>query len=233
MLGVAGHPGQVGQCGLRLVRVVAGHPPVFRSNLSRLDRYWWAAWPAGPRNPQGCARPARRRPNVATPKGQKKKMGKKTPAAVAVANAISLRQFPPLLTYPKPTPDALLSECFELPTITWVPECTTANRKPKCIVDGCPCVPKVKAYKQRIVEDVDHRTILYYARYQCSGSSRRSFSTLDDDFLSSSKTFILHFPYLLTYKTGVSEDVFDMLYDEAILPNSCSRGSGCRRASPV
>ncbi|KAG6945535.1 hypothetical protein JG687_00017237 [Phytophthora cactorum] len=65
----------------------------------------------------------------------------------------------------------------------------------------------VKAYKQRIVEDVEHRTVLYYARYQCAGASKKSFSTISDAYLASSKTLVLNFSYLLTYKTA------DVVYD--------------------
>jgi hypothetical protein len=140
-------------------------------------------------------------------------MGKKSPAQAAVAEAIALRQFPPALVYPEMGSGTLLSEWFAYPTLTWAPECREPNRKPKCVVSGCSCVPRVKSYKQRIVEDVEHRTVLYYARYQCTGTSRKSFSTISDSYLASSKLLVLNFPYLLTYKTGISSDMFDIVYD--------------------
>ncbi|KAG6944740.1 hypothetical protein JG687_00017684 [Phytophthora cactorum] len=55
------------------------------------------------------------------------------------------------------------------------------------------------------MDDVDHRTGLYYARYRCSGPhGKRAFSTIDDDYLA--------FPYLLTHQTGVSRDLFALVY---------------------
>ncbi|KAG6945658.1 hypothetical protein JG688_00016459 [Phytophthora aleatoria] len=55
------------------------------------------------------------------------------------------------------------------------------------------------------MDDVDHRTGLYYARYRCSGPhGKRTFSTIDDDYLA--------FPYLLTYQTGVSRGLFALVY---------------------
>ncbi|KAL3661271.1 hypothetical protein V7S43_013879 [Phytophthora oleae] len=143
-------------------------------------------------------------------------MGKKSTAQAAVVEAIALRLFPPQMKYPEMGPSGLLYEWFEWPTIKWVPKCLEANRKPKCVVEGCRCVPKVKKYKIRTVEDISHRTVLYYARYQCTGPTTKSLSTISDAYLSSSKPFVPKFLYLLTYKTGISSDMFDIVYDSIL-----------------
>ncbi|KAG7390520.1 hypothetical protein PHYPSEUDO_007746 [Phytophthora pseudosyringae] len=106
-------------------------------------------------------------------------MGKKSPAQVAVAEAIALRQFPPSLKYPELGSGTLLSEWFAYRTLTWAPECLEPNRKPKCVVEECICTPTVKAYKQRIAKDVQHRTVSYYARYQCTVTRELSAAIYD------------------------------------------------------
>ncbi|KAG1688921.1 hypothetical protein DVH05_003005 [Phytophthora capsici] len=78
----------------------------------------------------------------------------------------------------------------------------------------CSCTPTVKEYTCRVVDDVEHKTILYYARYACAGVSKgTTFSTIDDKYISSSKITLLAFRYLLTYKGGISRELFDLLYD--------------------
>ncbi|ETM98346.1 hypothetical protein PPTG_24644, partial [Phytophthora nicotianae INRA-310] len=114
-------------------------------------------------------------------------MGRTSPVQAAVVEAIARCQFPPFLSYPEMISGTLLSEWFGFPTLTWAPECLEPNRKPKCVVIACRCVLKVKQYKQLTVEDVEHRTVLYYARYQCTGGAKKSFSTISDAYLSSSK----------------------------------------------
>ncbi|ETI46114.1 hypothetical protein F443_09469 [Phytophthora nicotianae P1569] len=85
-------------------------------------------------------------------------MSRTSPAQAAVVETIARRQFPPLRSYPEMISGTLPSEWFGFPTLTWAPECLEPNRKPKCVVIGCRCVPKVKQYKQRTVEDVEQRT---------------------------------------------------------------------------
>ncbi|KAE9271920.1 hypothetical protein PF008_g30233 [Phytophthora fragariae] len=108
----------------------------------------------------------------------------------------------------------MLSARFDHPTITWVPEVLSAGRLPVCTTVGCKCTPKVKEYLQRTVHNVEHKTILYYARYR--RSTGRSFSTIDDAYIASSKAVLLAFPYLLTYQTGISLDLFDLVYDSML-----------------
>ncbi|ETI36110.1 hypothetical protein L914_17049 [Phytophthora nicotianae] len=85
-------------------------------------------------------------------------MAKVKPERAAVVAAIAQRHYPPALKYPERQKDSLLSTWFAYPTLTWAPECLTPTRKPKCIVQECPCEPKVKEYMQRTVEDVEHKT---------------------------------------------------------------------------
>ncbi|ETO64834.1 hypothetical protein F444_17754 [Phytophthora nicotianae P1976] len=85
-------------------------------------------------------------------------MAKEKPERAAVVAAIAQRHYPPALKYPERQKDSLLSTWFAYPTLTWAPECLTPTRKPKCIVQECPCEPKVKEYMQRTVEDVEHKT---------------------------------------------------------------------------
>ncbi|KAF1785396.1 hypothetical protein GQ600_5397 [Phytophthora cactorum] len=99
----------------------------------------------------------------------------------------------------------------------------SASRAPKCVIKGCSCTPKLKEYVQRCVHDVDHRTVLYYAIYRCSGPhGKRTFSTIDDDYLASSPDILLAFPYLLTYQTGVSRDLFALVYDSMLTTKGIS-----------
>ncbi|ETL82994.1 hypothetical protein L917_16971, partial [Phytophthora nicotianae] len=85
-------------------------------------------------------------------------MAKEKPERAAVVAAIAQRHYPPALKYPERKKYTLLSTWFAYPTLTWAPECLTPTRKPKCIVQDCPCEPKVKEYMQRTVEDVEHKT---------------------------------------------------------------------------
>ncbi|ETN23838.1 hypothetical protein PPTG_20717 [Phytophthora nicotianae INRA-310] len=82
-------------------------------------------------------------------------MAKEKPEREAVGAAIAQRHFPPALKYPERKKYTLLSTWFAYPTLTWAPECLTPTRKPKCIVQDCPCEPKVKEYMQRTVLDVN------------------------------------------------------------------------------
>ncbi|EGZ18586.1 hypothetical protein PHYSODRAFT_502857 [Phytophthora sojae] len=135
-------------------------------------------------------------------------------ARAAIRDAIATKSFPPAIAYPEKQRNAMLSAWFNLPTITWVPDVLNAGRSPVCTTEGCKCTPKVKEYLQRTVHDVEHKTILYYARYKCS--TGRSFSTIDDAYLSSSKAVFLAFLYLLTYQTAISLDLFELVYDSML-----------------
>ncbi|POM69021.1 Hypothetical protein PHPALM_14739 [Phytophthora palmivora] len=74
------------------------------------------------------------------------------------------------------------------------------------------CMPAVKEYTHRIVEDIEHKTVLYFARYVYTGISKgTTFSTIDDDYICSTKTTFLDFSYLLTYESGISKDMFHIV----------------------
>ncbi|EGZ21950.1 hypothetical protein PHYSODRAFT_496061, partial [Phytophthora sojae] len=74
--------------------------------------------------------------------------------------------------------------------------------------------------------DVDHKTVLYYARYRCTGPhATRTFSTIDDEYLASSPELSLAFPYLLTYQTGVSRELFHLVYDSVLTTRGISGAS--------
>eukprot|EP00644_Phytophthora_capsici_P018420 jgi/Phyca11/129760/e_gw1.87.84.1 len=144
-------------------------------------------------------------------------------ARTAVQTAIALRRFPPALDLPETRRDSLLSTWLSYPTLTWAPESLTGTSKAVCIVKGCSCTPTVKEYKQRTVHDIEHKTILYYARYSCAGVSKgTTFATIDDDYIFASKVTFLAFPYLLTYKSGVAKELFDLVYDSMLTTKGIS-----------
>ncbi|EGZ09468.1 hypothetical protein PHYSODRAFT_377811, partial [Phytophthora sojae] len=147
-------------------------------------------------------------------------------ALVAVRDAIALRKFPPELQLPEKKKDFLFSSWHGHPTLAWAPECLRTSRVPKCVVEGCLCEPKVKEYLQRYTHDVDHKTVLYYARYCCTGPhATRTFSTIDDEYLASSPELLLPFPYLLTYQTGVSRELSNLVYDSMLTTRGISGAS--------
>ncbi|KAG6944667.1 hypothetical protein JG688_00016966 [Phytophthora aleatoria] len=65
-------------------------------------------------------------------------------------------RFLPVVQYPESKRgDILLSTFFTWPIIAWVPECMNPSKTPFCIEPGCSCTPRLKEYKQRVVEEVD------------------------------------------------------------------------------
>ncbi|ETP31117.1 hypothetical protein F442_19991 [Phytophthora nicotianae P10297] len=55
--------------------------------------------------------------------------------------------------------------------------------KPFCTISGCTCTPRVKEYKQRVVEEVDTKCHLLYVKYQCTGANKIFFSTVSSAYL--------------------------------------------------
>jgi hypothetical protein len=102
-----------------------------------------------------------------------------------------------------------LAALFEMPVVVWVLEVLNPLSKPHCVVDGCSCTPRLREYKARVVEDVAHKTVLLYVKYQCTADGKTTFSTVHDKYLSQSALLQLHFPYLLTKKSGVSRELLD------------------------
>ncbi|KAG6944869.1 hypothetical protein JG688_00016868 [Phytophthora aleatoria] len=85
------------------------------------------------------------------------------------------------------------SSWFKVPTFTRAPETLNATRKSVCIRKEYQCTPQVKEYLQRTVHDVDHTTILYYARYSCQGTSKVSFRLLMTDIYRPRNNCYWHF----------------------------------------
>ncbi|KAF1784438.1 hypothetical protein GQ600_5027 [Phytophthora cactorum] len=145
-----------------------------------------------------------------------------SPALLAVQDAIAMKQFPPKLTLPEEKKEPLLSSLHNTPRSHG----PRPSRAPKCVIKGCSCTPKLKEYVQRCVHDVDHRTISLLSPH-----GKRTFSTIDDDYLASSPDILLAFPYLLTYQTGVSRDLFALVYDSMLttkgISGACSNINCC------
>ncbi|KAG6954794.1 hypothetical protein JG687_00011593, partial [Phytophthora cactorum] len=113
---------------------------------------------------------------------------KNKPARAAVLAAVAKREFPPALKYPEKKGD-LLSSRFDILAVSWVPECMARNRNQR-IMWKCLCEPDIQKYMSRYVENVEHKTVLYYGRYKCARTSKRTFRTLDDNCISSSKKMV-------------------------------------------
>ncbi|KAK1928395.1 hypothetical protein P3T76_016153 [Phytophthora citrophthora] len=64
------------------------------------------------------------------------------------------------------------------------------------VVTSFTCEPKIKEYKQRVIEDVECKYDVIYVKYQCNNGSRGStFSTLSDRYAERIPVFspIIHF----------------------------------------
>ena len=112
------------------------------------------------------------------------------------------KKFPPQII--APSMNASTAAVWKCPYIVWVPEC--AVKIIHCVIEGCSCKPKVHGYKDRFVEDIEHRTKILYIQYKCSARRKkgRSFSTLDAEWLSRCPVNIQdQLQYVLTYKYGM------------------------------
>ncbi|KAF1791093.1 hypothetical protein GQ600_7103 [Phytophthora cactorum] len=49
------------------------------------------------------------------------------------------------------------------------------SKKTFCAEPGCSCTPRLKEYKQRVVEEVDSKCHLLYIKYQCTGNYKGFF----------------------------------------------------------
>ena len=120
----------------------------------------------------------------------------------------------PSVHYPEYTYDSLhsLTSLFDYPYVVWLPETHNISHRVFCINPGCKCTPSVKGYHFRIVEDLNHRTVLLYMSYLCN-DSRRSFNTVTPEYFKRNPTHALLMPYYLSHKHGISMDVFDSLHE--------------------
>lgn len=105
-----------------------------------------------------------------------------------------------------------------MPVIVWVPEVLNPLAKPFCIVENCSCMPRLREYKSRVVEDVYHKSLLLYVKYECAATRGKTFSTVSADYLRRSARIQLQFPYIMTKKFGLSREFMDLVY-EAMLAN--------------
>ncbi|EGZ11186.1 hypothetical protein PHYSODRAFT_337932 [Phytophthora sojae] len=138
--------------------------------------------------------------------------------------AMAARRFPPVVQYPEKQRGApLLSALFSWPVIVWVPECLQASKKPFCAMPSCSCTPRLKEYKQRVVEEVDTKCHLLYTKYQCTGESTGCFSTVSPAYLQREPQLVVHFPYVLTKKYGLSKELMEMVHEGVISPHGLSR----------
>ncbi len=140
-------------------------------------------------------------------------------------DALLKRQYPPTIHYPEhERRDAhCASSLFALPVLVWAPEAIVPNRKPLCIKSDCICVPVLKEYKKRIVQDIDHNTVLVYCKYQCTGRERACFTTISSGYLERLDSGAAHhFPYICTHKSGVSKHIFELVFDGIMSANGLS-----------
>ncbi|RLN98115.1 hypothetical protein BBJ28_00017261, partial [Nothophytophthora sp. Chile5] len=131
-----------------------------------------------------------------------------------VREAIVRKMFPPVVAYPETRRqvDELspLAYVFEHPVLVWVPESINPGQKPLCVSEGCFCTPRLKEYKQRVIQDVDAKVILLYVKYQCTGSDRRCFSTVTSSYVEARVETLVLFPLVLSNKTGYSKSLMEL-----------------------
>ena len=156
--------------------------------------------------------------------GRKKDDLKMSPEKVRdlVKCAKTLGQFPPQIVYPENSKPLLEENLFGIPYLIWIPEVLEAGGIPTCAFDACECIPSVKEYRQRVVEDVRHKTLLLFVRYKCNGNDfrERGFNTWDRSYLKRCGTdAILRFPYLLTHCHGISKEMYEMVHDGIMSSN--------------
>lgn len=140
-----------------------------------------------------------------------------------IQEALSQMRFPPRITYPEHHRDSLLAMLFTLPFVVWVPECFS-NRVPVCIDKVCTCVPSIREYKFRKVEDVEHKTCLLYIKYRCSGRSSKTFTTISNEYIQRIGALaMVQFPYVLTQQSGLSTAILDIIHDGIMASSGLSK----------
>lgn len=140
-----------------------------------------------------------------------------------VREALTRKRFPPVVHYPEAAGgDVLLSSLFLWPVVVWVPECENPSKKPYCIMPGCSCTPRIKEYKQRTVENVDSKCHLLYIKYQCTGDSKSCFSTVNSNYIQREVRLLMHFPYVMTKKFGLSKILMELVHEGMTSPHGLS-----------
>ncbi|KAE9051055.1 hypothetical protein PR001_g1803 [Phytophthora rubi] len=141
-----------------------------------------------------------------------------------IHEALCKKSFPPVVQYPEAARgDVLLSSLFQWPVIVWVPECVNPTKKPYCIMPECSCTPRVKEYKQRTVEDVNSKCHLLYIKYQCASDSKSCFCTVTTRYIQREARLLMHFPFVMTMKFGISKSLMEMVYEGMTSPHGLSR----------
>ncbi|OWZ19991.1 hypothetical protein PHMEG_0005668 [Phytophthora megakarya] len=135
-----------------------------------------------------------------------------------VCNAKDNKLFPPRGVYPEENVNNYdLISLFSRPVLVWIPEIFT--KSVSCTVAGCTCAPKVKEYKQRVIEDVDCKYDVVYVKYQCKhGGSGSTFSTLSSRYAEIHSEAV-YLPFFIGKKTGYTKQLIDHVHEGIMSPN--------------
>ncbi|KAG6945100.1 hypothetical protein JG687_00017488, partial [Phytophthora cactorum] len=76
------------------------------------------------------------------------------------------------------------------------------GQRPQCVSSDYLCTPRLKGYKERLVQDVDERLDLLYVKYQCTGTDGCFFSTVSSSYLHKRVKTTVLFPFITSHKTG-------------------------------
>jgi hypothetical protein len=118
----------------------------------------------------------------------------------------------PIIHYPEHGDNHNLTSIFDTPYMMWLPETNMPGGKPKCINEQCGCIPRTEERKKRVMEDLNHKTVLLYVRYECKELGN-TFETIQENYFRENKKHALMFPYIMTGHTGLSKDVFNHIHD--------------------
>ncbi|ETP05972.1 hypothetical protein F441_17541, partial [Phytophthora nicotianae CJ01A1] len=95
---------------------------------------------------------------------------------------------------------------FRRPLVVWVPECLNGGKaeciSPKCLSVDCKCE-------------------LLYTRYECT-STGTCFTTASSSYLNRRVDTIVHFPFVLSVKSGISKEFMEIVHDGVMSPNGLS-----------
>ncbi|OWY93424.1 hypothetical protein PHMEG_00037190 [Phytophthora megakarya] len=114
-----------------------------------------------------------------------------------VCDAKDNKLFPPRVVYPEENlTNSDLISLFSRPVLI-----------PYLVLLLGTCAPKVKEYKQRVIEDVNCKYDVVYVKYQCKhGGSGSTFSTLSSRYAEMHSEAFVYLPFLLARKQGIQND---------------------------
>lgn len=133
-----------------------------------------------------------------------------------VKQPMHIRSFPPTLMMPKHRQTDKLAVLFSYPVFVWVPEAVLPERRPICLAGKRIYTPRINEYCQRMVDDVGHRTVLLYCKYQSANGSLTFHSTSHDFLQRLDASVWLYFPYLLTHNSGIPRSLLDIVHEGII-----------------